>query len=76
MPIDLVSSEAQPVPQFGMKSTPNLKRTPKGGSEGSPKWIRKDERREAERTLKGGIEGRWRTPQGERAAACARIVPH
>ena len=53
-------------PQFGDESPPNLKRAPKGGSEGSPKGSRKAERREAERTLQGGIEGWERAPQGER----------
>lgn len=52
--------------QFGDKSPPNLKRPPQGGSEGSPKGSRKAERREAERTPQGGIEGWERTPQGER----------
>src|ERR1700733_4931482 len=52
--------------QFGDKSPPNLKRTPQGRSEGSPKGSRKVERGEAERTLKSGIEERERAPRGER----------
>jgi len=51
---------------LGCLATPNLKRAPKGGSEGSPKGRRKAERGEAERTLQGGIEGWERAPQGER----------
>jgi hypothetical protein len=50
----------------GFGRPPNLKQPPQGGSEGSPKGSRKVDRREAERTLQGEIEGWERTPQGER----------
>ena len=63
--IDLGSRERTCL-QFGDKCPPNLKRAPKGGSEGSPKGSRKVEPGEAERTLQSGIEGRERAPQGER----------
>jgi hypothetical protein len=64
--IEIARPEAQPVKQFGVESPPNLKQTLKGESEGSPKESRKADRKEAERTLQGGIEGWERAPQGAR----------
>ena len=64
--IDLALARGATFLQFGDNSPPNLKRAPQGRSEGSPKGSRKAERREAERTLQGEIEGWERTPQGGR----------